>query len=47
MKYELIWRIIKEFLPFKPKIYSYITDDDFVDKKANDKKSARQRLRNE
>lgn len=47
MKYELIWRIIKEFLPFKPKIYSYITDDGFVDKKAKDKKSARQRLRNE
>ena len=47
MKYELIGRIIKEFLPLKPKMYNDITDDDFVDKKAKDKKSARQRLRNE
>ena len=36
MKYELIGRIIKEFLPLKPKMYNDITDDDFVDKKAKD-----------
>lgn len=38
MKNELVIKIMTEFLAFRPKIYSYQTDEDYVDKKAKYKK---------
>lgn len=38
MKNELVIRIMTEFLAFRQKIYSYQTDEDYVDKKAKCKK---------
>ena len=34
MKYELGGEIIIEFTALRPKIYSYLTDNDKIDKKA-------------
>ena len=38
MKYDLAEGIVKEFLSLRPKMYSYITDNDYIYKKANDTK---------
>ena len=39
MKDELGVKIIIEFVPLKPKTYSYLTDDDIVHKKAKETKN--------
>ena len=38
IKDELVVRIMKEFVALRPKIYSYQTNEDYVEKKAKCKK---------
>lgn len=38
MEYDLAEEIVKEFFQLRLKMYSYITDNDYIYKKANDTK---------
>ena len=38
MQYDFGEGIVKEFLSLRPKMYSYVTDNDYIDKMANDTK---------